>query len=130
MSERIAALARRVRDDPFFLASALADYAHSEDLDERGLATVLDCSQETLDLLRLCRRPRATAPSFRTDVDRIAARFGVRADTLTEIVRRADVLAAMRRDDASGQGLLLAARDREEPSTGDADVSDDEEQEQ
>ncbi|HVC33995.1 MAG TPA: hypothetical protein VNL16_10840 [Chloroflexota bacterium] len=120
MDDRIAALARRVQDDPFFLASALKGYARSEGLDERGLAAALSCPIETLVKLALCRRPRPAPPVFREDVDRIATRFGVRADALAEIVRHADALAGMRRGDADERGLLMAARDRDEPTAADA----------
>ena len=114
MSERIDALARRVRDDPFFLASALQDYARSERLDRQALADVLACPVEALAPLGLCRRPRPDPPLFRRDVDRIAARFGSDADALAEIVRRADALAGLRRAATGERGLLMAARDREE----------------
>jgi hypothetical protein len=122
--ERIAALARRVENDQFFLASALADYARSEELDEGGLATVLDCSIDTLNRLRLCRRPRPAGAEFQADLTGIAARFGLKADTLAQIVRRADVLVALRRGSASESGLLAAARDRDEPIAGESGAVD------
>lgn len=113
MPGRIDALARRVESDPEFLASALADYARSEGLDDEGLAAVLGCSVTVLGPLRLCLRPRPQAGQFRTDVDEIATRFGVRRDALVEVVRRADALAALRRPPSSQEhGLLMAARDR------------------
>jgi hypothetical protein len=125
MSERLAYLAQRAGQDPFFLASALALYARSEQLDDPGLARELGCPPATLTLLRLCRRPRPEPAAFREDVGRIGARFAVDADVLARIVRRADALEGLRaassattvRDDA---GLLLAARDRddEEPPEG------------
>ena len=115
MSERLDALARRVQTDPAFLAAALADYARSERLDERGLAAALGCPPEQLSALRLCQRPRAEpAGQFRRDVEQIAARFGVRADVLAEAVRRSDALAALRRATDSARGTLMAARDRED----------------
>lgn len=112
MTSRINAFARRVEGDAFFLASALADYARSERLDELGLAEALDCTSETLSLLRLCRRPHPEPASFRKDIDRIASRFGVRADVLAEVVRRSDALAHLRQTATADQGLLMAARDR------------------
>jgi len=120
MHDRIAALARRAQADPFFLAWALKEYASDEGLDEPGLATLLGCPVETLGPLGLCRRPRPAPSRFHQDVDQIAARFGVKAAVLAEIVRRADALAAMRRHIESERGLLMAARDREEQATGDA----------
>lgn len=128
MSDRIAALARRVQDDPFFLASALKDYAEGEGLDDFGLAALLGCSVETLDPLRLCRRPRPDPPWFRQDVDRIVARFGVSASALAAIVRYADALVALRRPTPGEQGTLLAARDRDDDAESDDARPESEEQ--
>ena len=119
MTERLDYLARRVGQDSFFLASALALYARSERLDEQGLARALGCPPATLTMLRLCRRPRPEPAAFREDIERIATRFGIDAGALARIVRRADALEGLRaagsagveRDDA---GLLMAARDRED----------------
>lgn len=127
MVEPIAELARRVEADPFFLASALAEYARSEGLDSSELAAWLGCSAAILPRLALCRRPRPS-PYFQADVDRIAARFGVRPDALARVARRADVLATLRRPATRDEGvkgsgpatedraagLLMAARDRAE----------------
>lgn len=114
MSERLQLLARRVQDDSYFLASALADYAQSEDLDDRGLARVLKCSVETLPALRLCRRPRADPAYFGNDIATIALRLHVDAVTLAQVVRRADVLVALRQAATSERGILMAARDRQD----------------
>lgn len=125
MSERLDHLARRVGRDPFFLASALAAYAHSERLDDHGLARVLGCPPATLTPLRLCRRPRPEPAAFRADVERIAGHFGLDPAALAQLVRRADALAGLRdtavgvgRDDA---GLLAAARDRDDDESPDGD---------
>lgn len=113
MSRQLDAFARRLAADPAFLASALADYARSEDLDEPELADALGCSVDILTRLRLCLRPRSDR--FEADVQEIATRFGVDADALTKMVRRADVLAGLRQGRAAQRGMLMAARDREEP---------------
>jgi hypothetical protein len=109
---RLEALARRVTDDPFFLGSALADYARSEGLDDAGLAAALGCSGEALARLRLCRRPDAAPERFWDQVVVIAHRFGARPDVIAEAVRRADALAGLREPAVSERGLLMAARDR------------------
>jgi hypothetical protein len=112
MSERVAALARRVESDPFFLAEALTTYARAEALSEDQLAARLGCSPLQLDALRLCRRPRGSARDFQRDVERIAAAFQIDATIIAEAVRLADALRAFGNtsDDA---GFLMAARDRE-----------------
>jgi len=112
VSSRLEALARRVMEDPFFLGSALAEYARSEGLDEVGLSAALGCSGEALARLRLCRRPDPAPERFAAEVELIATRFGARPDVVAEAVRRADALAGLRGPAAGERGLLMAARDR------------------
>jgi len=117
-TKRITALVQRIEGDDFFLASALADYARSEHLEEQGLAGALGCSEEDLVSLRLCRRPRPQPESFRREVNRIASRFGARTDVLAEVIRRSDALRAMRaRSTEETSGTLMAARDRRRGSS-------------
>lgn len=115
MSDRLAAFARRVQGDRFFLGSALSVFARSERLDEYGLARQLSCPVETLVLLRLCRRPTGDTAAFRADIATIAARFGADAAALAVMVRRADALEAMREAGAAETGTLRAARDQNPP---------------
>lgn len=126
MDERLDYLARRVGEDPFFLASAFAEYARGMGLDDAGLANLLGCTVAILPHLRLCRRPGGEAAAFREDVARIADRFGVDRAVLAQIVRWADAVAELRAASAAdaareGRGVLLAARDRggddDEPPT-------------
>ena len=48
MSQHLERLARRVASDPFFLASALARYAESEEPDDAALAEKLGCAMPVL----------------------------------------------------------------------------------
>ena len=119
MTDRVAALARRVESDERFLASALADYAYAEELDDQALARRLECHTEVLVSLRLCLRPEPGAEVFRREVDRIATRFGVDARVLAEAVRLSAAVRAMRDKASIGKGgLLMAARDRHEGTEG------------
>jgi hypothetical protein len=119
-TKRVTALARRIEGDDFFLASALADYVRTEHLDEQSLAGALDCSEEDLVSLRLCRRPRPQPEFFGREVNQIASRFGARTDVLSEAIRRSDVLRTMRaRSTQETSGTLVAARDRRRGSSGD-----------
>jgi hypothetical protein len=118
VSKSLEALARRVENDPFFLAGLLADYAGSENLDDVGLAAALGCEPEALTAIRLCRAPRPDRDGFRQDVDQIAARFGLDADRLTAVVRRGEALRRLRSAAPSGHGFLAAARDGEPPLEG------------
>jgi hypothetical protein len=68
---------------------------------------------ETLTQLRLCRMPRFDQPFFWEDVEKIAGRFAVEAESLAEIVRHGQGLRRLRTAGApSPQGGLMAARDR------------------
>ncbi len=121
MSAALDHLAARVATDPEFLASALAEYARSESLDDAGLAAALGCPVADLTRLRLCGSPRPDAEHFRADVATIAGRFGFDHRTLTAIVQRGQSLARLRSGQPSevSPGFLLAARDddREPPPT-------------
>jgi hypothetical protein len=111
MSERAAALARRVEDDPFFLASALAAYARAQEWSEEQLAARLGCTPAQLTAVRLCRKPRGSAKEFQQDVQRIAERFQIDSMVIVEAVRLADALHALR-PMPQESGFLIAARDR------------------
>ena len=113
MSKNLEALSTRVESDPFFLAGTLRDFARSEGLDESGLANALGCTTETLALVRLCRAPEMDR--FRQDIDQIAARFRLDRELLARVVRRGQAILQMRRDTPADHGMLLAARDAEEP---------------
>ncbi len=45
MAEALEALAARAADEPFFLAWALAGYAHSEGLDDAALGEIDPCDR-------------------------------------------------------------------------------------
>ncbi|HZU05402.1 MAG TPA: hypothetical protein VFB73_05475 [Chloroflexota bacterium] len=113
--------AERAATHPFFLAALLLPYAQAEGLGRAELAARLGCSPEALPKLLLCRQPRSDPGAYRTDVERIAAAFGLEAERLAATLRLAQALQALRAaDQAAGQ--LAAARDREpeaqEPETG------------
>ena len=117
MTDPFVSLAERVQTDPFFLAAALETYRHSEDLDSAGLARRLGCREEELRLLALCRRPDASSPQYWSDIERIAARFGVELIILAEIVRRFEALSVWAEDETDA-GWLQAARDRDGHENG------------
>lgn len=115
MSKHLEHLAGRVRDDPAFLASALAAYCESESVDEKRLAKKLGCPLAALAPLSICWMPRPD-PVFIEDVERIAERFQADADALAEIVRRGQAVLKMRGTaSTAAAGGLLAARDKKEP---------------
>jgi hypothetical protein len=115
MSPALAALAKRVETDPFFLASLLKVYAEGERMDDTGLAAALGCGPDALTRLRLCRRPRDDAKGFRADVTQIAAHCGLDEGRLLAVLRRAEALRALAAAQAGTRGVLLAARDGDAP---------------
>jgi hypothetical protein len=114
MSESLERLARRVREDPLFVAAPLALFAESQRLDDAALAARLGCEVSVLTPLRLCRNPQPQPPYFGRDVDRIAQHCGVDADALAEALRLGQALLAARPavgGAATVAGYFLAARD-------------------
>ena len=109
MAEPLENLARRLANDPFFLACPLKLFAKSADLAEEQMAEKLGCSVETLTLVRLCRAPSADPGQFQKDITRIASRYRVDADALTQAVRQGQAIYSMRM--VPNAKTLMAARD-------------------
>jgi len=105
---RSAAL--RATHNPFFLGSALAAYQSEHRLDDRALAHHLFCPVSRLSRLALCRRPDPASPSFRQDVEQIAAYARAQPLRLGALLREVDAALALRGARDSGTALL-AARD-------------------
>ncbi|MER3439574.1 MAG: hypothetical protein C4346_19365 [Chloroflexota bacterium] len=109
--------ARAAERRPAFLASVFAAYRAAEHLDEHGLARILKIPPEQVCGLALCLRPRPEF--FAEDVQRIAERFHVAPQTLAEIIRHVEAVAAIQ---AAGMGegqIAAAARDAEEAPSED-----------
>jgi hypothetical protein len=114
MTKHLEALAIRMTKNPKFLASPLAAYALSEDLDDAALAMRLNCTRENLTMIRLCRSPEADR--FAADIDEVATRFAADAATLAAAVRHGQAVERMRaRQPEHADGMLLAARDDDRP---------------
>ena len=112
MTRKMVSLASR---DSFYLGWHLVRYAEMTDMSMAEVGRELGCLPETVDSISLCRAPRAAPPHFREDIEAVADRFQVRADSLARIVRHVQV--------SSGAGILLAARDRD--TEDDPDISRD-----
>ncbi len=109
MPDLIERMAQRAMDDPFYVASAMAEYARSEGIPWGQLAGLLGCSEDQMSQVALCRRPYGDA--IWNDLEQIAGRFTLDAEALLTMVRRADALTSLR----GGSGtttMLQAARDR------------------
>ena len=113
MPDPLEALAARAAEEPFFLAWVLSAYAHSEGLDDAGLAAALGCPAQELVMLRLCRAPRSDSGDFWDDVTTIAERFGLDPQRLAAAVKRGRVVRRFQQADEGAGGSLMAARDRD-----------------
>jgi hypothetical protein len=124
-SNALARAARRAITSEFFLAGILHEYQQVHHLDDESLANLLECDIHDLQRLALCRRPAANQISFVHDIDHLAQRFHLRADQLAAIIRQVDSLRILRQQATttqSAQGMLRAARDRDDSS---ADITED-----
>lgn len=105
--------ANRAARRDFYLASALDAYKSIHGLDDASLARELGCDLDSLDRLRLCRRPSVESAGFRTDVQAIADRFSVDALALAQLLRELSSVEVMRgAETGQGSAILMAARDR------------------
>jgi hypothetical protein len=117
-SDILAWAAKRAADEDFLLGYDLREYRELHETTDEELASSLGCSSEALVCLALCRRPDASAQSFRADVEQIALHCGVDAQKLASLLREVDSLRTFRKmplppPTAIAQpGLLAAARDR------------------
>ncbi len=121
----LAGLARRLRDDPHYMANILAVYQQQERLDENELIGQLNTGLGNLVRLSLCKRPDANSPHFAEQIRQIAVYTGIEPSKLANIVRQVDALNILSKqvsmstskDVYPRQGqlrldLLAAARDR------------------
>ena len=105
--------AQRSAERSFTLGSLLREYSQMERLSREELASRLSCDVDTVDWLSLCYQP--LPERFGEDVARIAERFQVDPARLAGIIRRAQAVVAVRRSvPVEEDGLLLAARDRDQ----------------
>jgi hypothetical protein len=106
--------ARRSARHPWTLGSTFDQYCGIEQVSREQVADLLGCSIDALAWLALCRRP--AADHFSDDLSTICDRFEIDPFKLAEIIRRVDVLSALREPTISREDeerMLLAARDRE-----------------
>jgi hypothetical protein len=104
--------ARRAQRETWTLGRKLSRLAELENTSNYELAAELHCEAATVQWLFLCRSP--TGERFAEDVQQIASRFSLDVNRLAGLIRRADAvttLAVSGHD--SSEGILLAARDRE-----------------
>lgn len=127
-SNALERAAQRAITSEFFLAGILHEYQQANHLDDEALAKLLECDIHDLPRLALCRRPAAKQISFVHDIDHLAQRFHLRADRLAAIIRQIDSLRALRQQlttTQGTQGMLRAARDRDDSTVDITEDADD-----
>jgi hypothetical protein len=89
----LAAMARRLRDDPRFMAHALAAYQEQKGLDDESLSRDLDALPEMLVRLALCERPEPDAPDFAERARALADYTLIDEARLVAVIRQSDGFA-------------------------------------
>ncbi len=122
--EHLTRLARKIRANPAYLASALAAFQAQERLSDEDLARRLVIDVGRLPCLALCKRPSPQRPDFAQQVEQIAAYSGADQFALAKMIRQIDAIAQLTNLPATGEtktldkpipsqsGLVAAARDR------------------
>jgi hypothetical protein len=121
-AEALSRLVERTRQDPFFVGRALAVYQRLHGMDDQQMAQWLECSEDDLARLALCRLPDDKKDGFQRDVRKIAAFAVCNPDRLVRVLRGAASWDALQEGDQElTDGFLLAARDHK--PAGDDDSS-------
>jgi hypothetical protein len=125
LSVPMSALARRLRNDPLYMAYALAAYQAQEKLTDEELGLELGLLPLLAIRLSLCKRPDPMSPDFADQVREIADFTLVDEEKLAHVLRQVDAVEKLAGRAASLSvpeeesrhllaGLLTAARDRDE----------------
>lgn len=110
---------KRARHDPFFLGWALNQYQRHHGMDETTLSELLECEQDRLVSLSLCRSPDDQVQEFMRHVRLIAEYVQCNPDRLASLLREVAVVVSLRETPlVLDDGLLMAARDRQEDQDG------------
>lgn len=126
--------ATRAAGSEFFLARVFKDYEKLENVNTLDLARHLGCNLETLTRLALCRRPASDDPNkFKSDIRKISQHFDIDANKLASLVRYVDTMKSFTEspqltEEISEQGILLTARDQEEPGEREEDEEEEAEE--
>lgn len=99
---------------PYFLANALSVFQKIHRIGNDGLASFLECSEDDLPRVALCRKPDPSGIRFRQETEQIAGYAGINSLKLAQLLRQVDSYNALlaRPAQQSELGLLMAARDK------------------
>lgn len=116
-SSPLSELAKRLRDDPHYMAYVLARYSEHEGISEGNLAEALGTLPHLAIRLALCRVPDVATADFAVRVRQISDFTLTDEALLASIIRQVSSIQAL--SNASERQLLSAARDREDPPSDD-----------
>lgn len=135
---QLQAIARKLRDDPNYMAWILAAYQKFENLTDNQLRIKLGTNEHMLARLALCKRPSPNSPNFQVQINQIAEYSNIGKLTLVNIIRHVDALTALsnqwvgedREADTNQhlpvqRGLLAASRDKSESETSQSEKPED-----
>ncbi len=112
----------RAAESDYFLAKVFKAYEKLEGISASDLAQHLGSTPDVLIRLALCRRPNPDDPhQFKADIEQIARYFDIDDTKLAALVRYVDTLEGFSKSPqlsgaTSDQGVLLTARDQEQPT--------------
>lgn len=123
----LAALARRLRNDPRYMSYVLAAYQEQEGLMDEDLAQELGTLPALVSRLAICKRPYSSSVQFAEQVRELADYTLTDEAQLAGILRQVEAIEKLtgrpatlstteleRQSGLSPTGLLAAARDRYE----------------
>lgn len=113
-SDLMKYLALRAKDDIYFLGNVIAEFKAINGLSNLDISDYLQCPQDSLMRLYLCRLPDDQKERFVEDIKRIAGYANCNADKLVTLIRQMNSLRSLRGQSTKREesSLLMAARDR------------------
>ena len=80
-------LVAKAQEDPFFMGWAIERYKHSYNMEKKDMAAFLQCDENALDRLSLCKLPENTPPQFETQIQTISNYVGCDNNRLVAVIR-------------------------------------------
>ena len=127
VAEQLSGLARRLQNNPGFMAQVLAAYQRQERLSDQALMAHLNTTSKMLTRLALCKKPDLNSSEFANQIRQIASYTEIEATQIANIVRQVESLQKLAErlepnvpqettthQPQLREGLLAAARDRAE----------------
>lgn len=128
-SKTLKRAAQRAIENDFFLAGILYEYQQANHLNDEALAQFLGCNSNDIPRLALCRRPSAYQEAFLSDLEHLSQHFHLNVNRLATVIRQVGALRVWRehhtfaKDLNNSQGLLQAARDRDDDRSNETEAS-------